>query len=313
MRRLNIIFLPFLLLSTITFSQTITLEKKVDLTNINDGEFYFPKFSQDGTKIFFTTDNYKGLFLYDLKTKFIKILNNETGAGYEFNAANTGNLVFYRSDKYINGRKYSTLKSMDINTGIVENIVSDKRDLSTPRYIGNNKIVYSVENNLNVISANKTLKKSSIAIMDKPFALIENSKIALYIGGKKKILAPLGNKNYIWPSVSPDNSKLLFTCAGEGTFVADLNGNIISRLGYANYPKWSPDGKWISFMVDKDDGYRVTSSDIYIASWDGQKKFSITDTKDVYEMYPEWAPSGNQLVVNTYDGVIQLLTLNFSK
>ncbi len=307
------LFLLFFLLSSIAFAQNISLGKSVNLTNINNGAFYFPKFSQDGTKIFFTTDNYKGLFLYDIKTKFIKILNTETGAGYEFNADADGNLVFYRSDKYINGRKYSTLKSMDITTGIIENILSDKRGLSTPRYIGNNKIVFSVENNLNVISVDKSLRKSTITTTDKPFALIENCKIALFTGGKKKMLAPLGNKNYIWPSVSPDNSKLLFTCAGEGTFVTDLNGNIITRLGYANYPKWSPDGKWISYMVDKDDGYKVTSSDIYITSWNGQKKFRITDTKDIYEMYPEWAPSGNQIVVNTYNGVIQLLTLNFNK
>ena len=303
---LTIVLLPFIVLP-----QTISLKETVELTNNASDGFYFPKFSPDGSKIFFTKENYKGIYFYDAGNKSIKMLNDEDGAGYEFNVNSQDNLVYYRSDRYINGKKYSTLKSLEITTGTIKNIVSDKRGLSTPRYIGTNKIAFTVQNNLMLISGNKIIKKTGITSIDKPFALIENCKIALYVGGKKKILAPVGNGNYIWPSVSPDNTKLLFTLAGKGTFVTDLNGNIISKLGYANYPQWSPDGKWISYMVDKDDGNAVTSSDVYIASWDGEKIFQITDSKNNRVMYPEWSPAGNQIVVNTYDGKIQLLTLNF--
>lgn len=294
-------------------AQSILLKEIIHLTNPGDGEYYYPKFSNDGTKIFFTKDNYKGIYSYDLEKKSLKMLNDESGAGYEFDVNSSGNLVYYRSDRYINGRKYSTLKSLNTASGVIQKIVTDKRDLSTPRYIGNNKIVYSVKDKITVVAGNNTLKKSVITSADKPFVLIEKSGIALYTAGKKKLLSPMGRGNYIWPSVSPDNTKLLFTCAGKGTFVSDLNGNIISKIGYANYPQWSPDGKWISYMVDKDNGYSVISSDVYISSWDGKKTFKITDTPDIYEMYPEWSPEGNRIAVNTYDGKILILVLNIEE
>ena len=63
-------------------------------------------------------------------------------------------------------------------------------------------------------------------------------------------------------------------------------------------------------MVDKDDGYRVTSSDIYVVSADGKNKFAITNTSDISEMYPSWSQSGKELVFNSTEGEIFIAELN---
>lgn len=302
-----ILFIPF------TFSQNVSVSKITELTNVNSGEFYYPKFSQDNNKVFFTSSNYKGLFYLNLSDNSITKVTDDNGAGYEFVIDPNNNSVYYRSDKYLNGRKYSSIKACDLQTLNVKTIESDKRDVSTPKLLDKGNVFYTVQNNLRSFN-NKTLKHKTVSLLGvKAFVQIENTKIVLYSGGKKKILAPLGNGNYIWPSLSPDNTKILFTFAGKGTFITDLNGKIIVKLGYANYPRWSPDGKWIAYMVDKDDGMNVIYSDIFVSSADGKNKSQLTDSNDINEMYPEWSSSGNEIVLNTYDGKILLINLTIEE
>ena len=82
------------------------------------------------------------------------------------------------------------------------------------------------------------------------------------------------------------------------------------ELGYANAPVWSPNGNWVAYMVDKDDGHQITSSDIYVVSQDGSKKYQITKSVNEIEMYPQWAPDGNKLVFHTTNGKIKIAQLD---
>ena len=40
-----------------------------------------------------------------------------------------------------------------------------------------------------------------------------------------------------------------------------------------NYPNWSPDGKWIVYMNDTDDGHVVVGSEIKATNIEAQKTF----------------------------------------
>jgi Tol biopolymer transport system component len=176
----------------------------------------------------------------------------------------------------------------------------------------NGRVVYTIKKNLKSI---ERLNKSNIneTVVSDPVLFIEDSKIAMYINNEKRILQPLGKGNYIWPSLSPDKTKLLFTLAGTGTFVSDLQGNIIAELGYANAPVWSPKGKWICYMEDRDNGMNVTSSNLFLISADGREKIQLTNSEDVHEMYPQFSPSGNEIVFNSSEGNIYLMKLNISE
>ena len=136
-----------------------------------------------------------------------------------------------------------------------------------------------------------------------------NSNLVLYEDGNTVTLNLSEESRYLWASLSPDQSKILFTKAGEGTFISDLQGNILLELGNANAPHWSPDGNWIVYMDDKDNGYYYTASEIFVVSADGSKKYQITDTDHEIEMYPQWAPDMNGLIFHTITGIIKIAHL----
>jgi sugar lactone lactonase YvrE len=49
-------------------------------------------------------------------------------------------------------------------------------------------------------------------------------------------------------------------------------------------------------MVTEDDGYRVTGSDLHVATPDGAVRFVLATTPDVHELYPAWTPDGRALL-----------------
>jgi Tol biopolymer transport system component len=297
-----------LLLTAISLAQNISVVKVEQITTKSQGEFYYPQFSFDGSKIFFTSESYKGLWYYDAAAKAIVNLNNLHGAGYQPVISKDGNKVMFRVDDYSEGIKKSAMVLQDVNSKSLVTIEEKTRGLSAPIHRIDDKVVYTKADEVNAVLINSAAKLNKNEITDM-FAYVDNSNIVLAANGSKKILSPLGKGNYIWSSVSPDKTKLLFTLAGKGTFISDLNGTILYEIGYANAPVWSPDGKWILYMVDKDDGTNFISSDIFISSADDNKKFQLTNEPDRINMYPLWSSKGDKVVFNSAEGEIILLEL----
>ncbi len=290
-------------------AQNIRVAGMEEITPKQGEEFYFPKFSNDDSQIILTKSNFKGLYSYDRSKHELKTLTDDNGAGYEFSISKDDQLIYYRADSFIKGRKYSKLIVQNLNDLSKSVIVGEQRDLSPPKILNDGSIFYTSQDRINILE-NKSFKRKSISGINTSFVTIEKCKIAFYQNGIKRELTPLGSGNYIWASLSPDKSKILFTLAGKGTFVSDLKGKILTKLGYADFPRWSPDGRWIAYMVDRDDGYTVTSSDLYVQSLDGSKTVKLTNTKEIHEMYPEWSSNGKEIICNTSEGRIFVLNID---
>ncbi|MEA1898028.1 MAG: hypothetical protein U9N53_10260 [Bacteroidota bacterium] len=292
-----------LLLSEIAVAQNISVLTNEKILS-SDSKYCFPHFSPDGNNIAFTTENFLGLYIMDTKTKEIVQISDKSGAGYNPVFSTDGSTIYYKWNEYKGMKKYSNIYSRKINNKGMTILESGKRQLSTPQII-NNKLIYTADNEINKLQISGKAEPGQHKDI---WTCIENQRIVLYIDEDRKVLAPKGEGNYIWPQLSPDQTKILFTFTGHGTYISDLDGNILADLGYLNSSKWFNDD-WVVGMKDYDDGYVITRSDIYAVKSDGQESIRLTQTDNEIEMYPDCANDNSKIVYHTLDGDIYLMTL----
>ena len=139
----------------------------------------------------------------------------------------------------------------------------------------------------------------------------ENLDLNLYRNGERIVLKPHGDVNYIWSSLSPDQTMILFNTK-KGTAICDLNGKEIINLGQdINAPVWYGND-YVVGMDDNHDGYYNISSSITMASVDGAMFFHLTSPEG-FGMYPNVDVQSGRIVYNTENGEIRLLQLNLTE
>ncbi|MFZ5946633.1 MAG: TolB family protein [Stygiobacter sp.] len=307
MKRLLIILT---LVFNVVFSQTVKIVEDKPITALKEGKFYYPMISPDGKFLLMSKENRQGLWMKDLSNGRIKRITNASGAGLDPVFSFDGNEILFRENKIINGKIFSSLKSYNLKTQKVFLKEDNIRDLKFLKTTNNVSKSYLKQNEIAQIFTSASLSKTT---SDDISVAVDMNKIILYQNGVKKYLSPAGDGYYIWPSVSPDKSKLLFTLAGKGTYVSDLQGNILKKIGYANFPSWSPDGNWIIFMKDLDNGEVIISSEIYIANVNTGKYFLLTENQNEISLYPTWGSSINEIYYHTDNGVIRKIKIQFEQ
>jgi TolB protein len=91
------------------------------------------------------------------------------------------------------------------------------------------------------------------------------------------------------PSWSPDGRTLAFTGRGGDIYVVHADGSGLRRLtrpGWNFGARWSPDGRRILFVSDRDG----RGTDLYVMNADGSGQRNLTRTPGVFEHAASWAP-----------------------
>ena len=127
------------------------------------------------------------------------------------------------------------------------------------------------------------------------------------VDGKNTILTPNGaDKSYLWPTLSPDKTKVCYYVGGDGCYVCNLNGKIVARLGALRAAKWY-DNNVVVGMHDTDDGYVITSSEIVAVTLAGKRQV-LTDSS-VKAMYPYASSEARKIVFGTDEGETYIINL----
>lgn len=283
-------------------SQEIKVRRTEQITKSAAGELVISGVSPDGRLILASSSDFRGLKIIDLKKKRIQDVTSDAGAGYEPVFSPDGDKIYFRSDEYRNLRKYSSLHEYTRSTGKTSLVEPSTRGLGSPAISGG-KIFYLADGRQKArITGPDESQKGGTNL----FVILEDLVPVLYSNGIRKELKPNGEGNYIWASLSPDRTKLLYNFRGTSTFVCDTSGMILAELGRLNAPRWISD-YLIAAMNDQDDGTRVIRSDICCYSMKTNILYNLTRTEDTIEMYPRPIPGRNRIAFQTLTGELFLM------
>ncbi|MBR3765783.1 MAG: hypothetical protein IKL11_01300, partial [Muribaculaceae bacterium] len=122
-----------------------------------------------------------------------------------------------------------------------------------------------------------------------------------------KVISPNGQEgaSYLWPSISPNGTKVCYYLATKGCYVANIDGSNPVYIGQLRATKWLDDLTVVG-MNDLDDGSVVTSSKLIAASIDGQVKQELTVDESM-AMFP--STNGKRIAYSTPMGDLFIINL----
>lgn len=132
-------------------------------------------------------------------------------------------------------------------------------------------------------------------------ARVDHTNLIINIGGQESTYSPVEcYAGYLWPSVSPDGTKVMFVAAGKGVYITDLKGNVLAHPGRYEAPVWFGNDH-IVVMKATDDGHQFESSQIILMTLDGSQTQALTRPESM-AMFPTASIDANRVVYNTIDG-----------
>ena len=251
-----------------------------------------------GDYLLLTSATNQGLTKYDLASHQTQVLSTAPSAGHNVKISPDGQTVVFRegsfNDKHL---RLSSLKSVNLTTGESLELVKPTRDLQG----------YAVDaTTAGAVNKGKYSKKAigTAKAQKVPVLSIDKGKLMITINGKTRNLSPNGNQfSYLWPSLSPDGTKVLYYLAAHGAYVCDLDGSNVRKVGQMRAPVWYDDNTIVG-MMDKDDGEFIYASTIVATTLDGSTQ-TLTDDATI-AMYPHAAagkiafstPAGEAYIIN---------------
>jgi Tol biopolymer transport system component len=277
---LKIFFIILSLAFTITDAQDLKVTRTRKITPDKTGEFSVSGVSPDGRYLLITRPGSRGLYLMEPENGQTRMVTQSPGAGYDPFFSDDSRFLYVQSDDYANKRRQTSTTRIDIQTGDTTKI--EKQDDVAIAQLPEN------QNNIRV--------------------KLEELTPVLFRNGEKKSLKPGGEGSYIWVSLSPDKTRILYYLVGEGTGICDLDGNKQASTKNLHAPKWL-NNEIIVGMDDRDDGHRILSSEIVAWAYSDNRKIMLTSTSNRNEMNPHPFPDGKKIAFSTTEGELFLMSI----
>ena len=258
--------------------------------------------SPKGDYILLTGAQLNGLAKYDLASKKVEVVSKALGAGYNPAISDDGDAVAFREDRFEKGLRSTDVKVKNFATGESRTLSKGVRNFNAVSIEGGTAVTVTDGRQAKTTISNRRTSRAKQATVS-----IVNRQLVLSIDGKSTTLTPNGaDKSYLWPTLSPDKTKICYYVGGEGCYVCNLNGKIVARLGALRAAKWY-DNNVVVGMHDTDDGYVITSSEIVAVTLAGKRQV-LTDSS-VKAMYPYASSEARKIVFGTDEGETYIINL----
>lgn len=274
----TMLFVAACLLSLAASAQVLEVVSMQKLPIPAQAEMKVAGVSPAGDYVLLTTDINKGLQRYDVASQTLTTLTDAEGAGFNVQVSRDGKEVVYRESSFdrnhMRQNKIVRLNMYNQRQNVVARNQRDVKHMAT-------------SDNLTTVS-----------ISDRLIVLTRN--------GLTTTLAPNGSHlSYIWPSVSPDGTKLCYYVCGNGCWVSNIDGSNPQYIGHACRAAQWYDNNTLVAMADKDNGHYVTESKIVAYTLDG--KTQVLTNNSIIAMFPYVAK--NAIVFSTDEGETYMLNV----
>ena len=275
----KILLLAVALVSIMASAQVLNVESVEKLNIPQNADSKIAGISPDGSYVLITSQSNEGLVKFDLATGKVSTITTAVGAGYNVEISADSKEVTYREVTYAKDKsRLTSLVRQDLATAKKSTLVKSTREMHQARV------------------------RRAIA----PIVSIQNGELVLTVGTVTKVLSPNGQGlSYLWPSVSPDGSKIVYYVSGS-VWVCNVNGTNPQRIGKFRAPQWYNNNVVVG-MNDQDNGHYVISSEIVAYTLDGEKQVLTNNT--IMAMYPYVSADGSKIVCSTPVGEAYLINL----
>ncbi|MBK7979839.1 MAG: hypothetical protein IPK06_07500 [Ignavibacteriae bacterium] len=282
------------------------LENKILVEN-KIGKFRDPKFSTDGTKIFFTTENFNEIWLYNLKEETLNKIITLPQCGYNFQISEDGENVLFRN-KVNQGKKSFSILSYSLKNKAINVIYASDKRLSPP--ILGDSLIYCLEE-AKPVCINYNSKKVQTNFSS-PFLFVENNKLQKATEKIDTLKIP-NNIEPVESYYSKDLENVFVLTKSIGIIVYSKLGDPINIIKEANYISKLYKSNLIVFTKEVKGEEQKISTKLFIGFLESNKEIEILADTDYQKLYPDWSPIENKIVFATESGDLKIIHFNIQK
>ncbi|MCD8294077.1 MAG: hypothetical protein LUE27_02355 [Clostridia bacterium] len=264
---------------------------------------YVSTISPDGSFVVLSDMGTPGLVKLDLASGETASISS-TGTSTGLKISDDGSTILFRDGSFSDKLRYTSLKSVNTKTGAETTIVSPSRDLNGFSISGST--VTAVEKGKVTTKGIGGVK----TLVSAPVASIYLGQLYVTIDGNTELISPQGTEgqSYLWPSISPNGTKVLYYLVSDGCYVCNLDGSDPVLLGWLRAACWLDDNTVVG-MQDYDGEYSVASSCLIAAAIDGSATQQLTDDS-VKAMFPSASADGKKISFTTPEGELYVMDIN---
>lgn len=143
-----------------------------------------------------------------------------------------------------------------------------------------------------------------------PVAAINYGHLDVTVDGKTRTIDPQGRGSYLWPSVSPDGTKVCYWLVGRGCFTCNLDGTDVKSHGPLRAAVWAGDHMLVGMDELEDTNQEVVASSIVALDPATNTVQKLTDDS-IIAQFPSASADGSRIAFTDIHG--QVYVINITK
>ncbi|MBD5170500.1 MAG: hypothetical protein HDT07_00610 [Bacteroidales bacterium] len=269
-----------------------------DVQQVNGVSVDQPVIAADGS--FVVTPAAKGLQKIDLASGETEIIVNGDGISRVAISPDGNTIAYVKTTFDKNHLSYKSLQTVNLETQKQETVVKPTRNLAAGVALTDAQVAG--------LNNGKVAKKavSKTAAPTRPVVAVNYGHLTV----NGKTIDPQGKGSYLWPSLSPDGTKIVYWLVYRGCFVCDLDGSNVQPVGGLRAAVWAGNDAVIG-MDEKEGNAQVVEASSLVAFDLNSGEKQVLTPATVKAQFPSVDANATRVAFTDPDG--KLYYMNLSK